>query len=298
MKIMEKNNPESGATYAQRTKGIFRLVLAGFGLFLCFSLILALIMRFASPDQYVTAADIKQEFNIVESEGGVYSGSMVESIYSGQGKFQHLGGGSYTGSFTDSQRSGEGTFTWPNGDSYSGTWSQDQMVEGVYQFADGMSYTGTFSESHFNNGTFSLGASCEAKGYIEFQAELTDGIVADLDFMRNDGLDYDGAVAGTALIKYVTGNQYSGKVSAGIRYGQGEFKWMNEGNIVASYIGDWKDGVMSGVGKYYFSADAYPYIEGTFVNGRPDGSATYHKASGNTFTTTWSDGKCTKVTES
>ena len=298
MKILKTRPKKLENAGSHRVGGILKFVLSGTGAIICFNIILSLIINFASPSQYVTINDIKQEFNIVESEGGTYFGPMIEAVYSGQGEFQYLEGGTYTGDFADSQRGGKGTFVWQNGDYFEGTWANDQMVEGKYYFSSGSSFTGTFDNLNFGDGTFNMGTICEADGYVYFNVTLSDGTVTDLDFKKVDGLSYFGGIKGQAKITYPTGNQYSGQVINGVRSGEGEFKWKQANETVASFSGNWKDGVMSGSGKYYFSTEAYPYIEGTFVNGRPDGSATYYKEAGNTFETTWSNGKCTKVTES
>ncbi len=239
-----------------------------------------------------------QDFAVVESEGGIYSGPIEKMVYSGNGEFQHLDGGIYTGSFADSKRNGNGVFKWENGDSFSGTWSNDQMQKGTYQFSDGRRYEGTFSNNTFAAGTFSLDqSSAAANGYLTFQASLENGTVAKLNFKSNSGTVYQGDVSGKADITYPTGNTYSGDVANGVRQGTGSFYWRSNGELVPHYTGSWENNVMNGSGTYYFGNTEYPYIQGTFVNGKPDGQATYYKEADNTFITTWSNGKCIQVVE-
>ena len=220
---------------------------------------------------------------------------VLELLYSGNGEFRYEEGGIYNGDLVDSMRSGIGTFVWPEGDCFTGEWEEDEMSNGVYQFANGRRYEGTFVKNRFDTGIFDLGECCEENGFVSFQADFFGGKVASLHFQSSSGMIYEGDLTGTAEITYATQNQYSGAVLNGVREGQGEFKWMDGSG--ASYTGAWNRGIMQGPGKYYFSDKSYPYSEGTFVNGRPDGTATYYKEAGNTFTTTWSDGICTKVTE-
>lgn len=298
MKIVKKSKAPHTNHGKSKVGSIIKLCLSGVGIIIAFSVILSAVITYASPNKYVTAADIEQQITIVESEGGEYIGHLIESIYEGEGQFQYIAGGVYSGEFSDSERSGTGIFEWPNGDVFSGSWIDDQMVEGIYAFSNGASYVGTFSDNQFGTGTYDLGNAALGMGFKSFVAEIVDGEVDSVDFLTSDGLDYDGKLNGEAVIKYPSGNQYSGEVRDGVRNGDGEFEWVSNGAVIASYDGSWKDGVMSGKGSYYYSSDSYPYITGTFVNGKPDGTATYYKESGNTFSTTWSNGSCTSVKES
>lgn len=298
MKIVKKSKAPQPDKGESKVGGIIKLCLSGVGIIAAFSVILSMLMNYASPNKYVTATDIEQQMTIVESEGGEYIGHLIESTYEGEGQFQYIAGGVYTGEFADSERSGTGIFEWPNGDIFSGSWVDDQMVEGTYMFSSGASYTGTFTDNQFDTGSYDLGEAALDKGYKSFIAEIVGGEIDSVDFLTTDGLDYDGEINGQAVIIYPSGNQYSGDVKNGVRNGDGKFKWVSDGTVTASYDGNWKDGVMSGKGSYHYSSNSYPYITGTFVNGKPDGTAIYYKESGNTFSTTWSNGSCTSVKES
>lgn len=232
----------------------------------------------------------------LQYEGTFSNGTFDSGNFDAETAFAN--GGTYIGYLEGAKRSGEGTFTWENGDQFVGTWSNDQMSSGTYTFADGRSYKGSFKNNKFDSGTFVLGALASEKGFSSFEATFSSGKLTGFDFTTKDGLHYDGEVNGKASITYKSGNTYVGDVKNGGRHGNGVFKWKSGGSVVASYEGNWVDGVMSGSGKYYYSANSYPYISGKFVNGKPDGTATYYKEAGNTFTTTWANGKCSKVVES
>lgn len=298
MKIKKKSKATQIGSGKNKASAVIKLCLSGLGCIIAFSVILSLVITYTSPSKYVTSADIEQQMTIVESEGGEYIGRVIESVYEGEGQFQYIDGGIYSGDFTDSERSGTGIFEWPNGDIFSGSWLEDQMVEGTYMFSTGASYAGTFTDNQFNTGTYDLGEGASGKGYKSFVVKIVDGEINSVDFQTTGGLDYDGKINGQATIVYPSGNQYSGNVKNGVRSGEGKFKWVSNGTVVASYDGNWKDGVMSGTGSYYYSSNSYPYITGKFVNGKPDGTATYYKGAGNTFSTTWSNGSCTSVKES
>ncbi len=232
------------------------------------------------------------------ANGLTYTGTFTDGMF-GSGSFDSettfASGGTYVGDIEHALRGGKGVFVWINGDSFSGIWENDQMASGTYTFADGSVYKGTFKNNKYNTGTFTLSALAKEKGFSCFEAMITSGKVSGFKFETIDGLSYDGDITGEASITYKSGNKYVGNVKNGVRHGNGIFKWIENSIIVASYNGGWTDGVMNGNGSYYYSANSYPYITGTFVNGKPAGRATYYKESGNTFNTIWSDGKCVEV---
>ena len=208
------------------------------------------------------------------------------------GKFQYVGVGSYSGELKSAVRSGNGTFTWNNGDSYDGTWKNDQMLKGTYKFADGRVFYGEFKDNLFSSGTLNLTTTSSESGYSKFAAIYKDGSVSGLDFKTSEGLSYKGDISGEASITYISGNKYTGHVSNGQRSGYGTFSWTKDGTVEASYEGNWSDGIMSGEGKYHYSGSVYPYVEGTFLNGKPDGTALYYKDESSVYTSVWKDGSC------
>ena len=213
------------------------------------------------------------------------------------GKFLYLGVGSYEGGYSRALRTDDGTFTWLNGDSFTGTWDKDQMVKGIYHFADGREYCGEFQNGKFKNGTFTLGTMTSTLGYTEFEATYEGGAVTKLDFAESSGLTYSGDVNGNASINYISGNTYEGSVSSGQRSGYGTFIWNVLGAPYSYYEGYWENGVMSGKGKYHYSNSEYPYLDGTFVNGKPDGTAMYFKDDSSVYSSTWHDGVCINLTK-
>lgn len=300
MKFVKKKDKETKKNkYTKPRRFVDRMksILFGFFIIFCFICILTTLSYYASPDRYTKAAGIEQMYTVIESDGGTYLGEVTDTIYSGKGEFQHLEGGVYEGSFDKSQRSGEGIFLWENGDSFKGTWKEDRMDEGVYRFSNGCTYDGTFNKDKFEKGKFSLNEAAKENGYENFSAEIANGEITVLDFKMINGVTYNGAVTGSTIITYPSGNVYRGMVIEGVRNGSGTFKWMSNGKVVAWYDGEWKNNTMNGSGSYYFSSSDYPRITGDFINGRPNGQLNYYKEAGNIFKTTWVNGKCTKVVE-
>lgn len=252
----------------------------------------SMLYGFTTPSHYA-GKEISQKFAVVESEGGTYWGPLIDGCYQGNGEFHHLDGGVYEGEYTNSKREGNGTFHFENGDTYSGTWKDDQMQEGTYTFADGRVFKGTFQDNKFLAGTFSLGKSAAAKGFAFFGADIKDGAISSVSFQQTGGSHFNGDVNGYAEITYADGNVYTGNVKNGVRDGSGTFKWMSGTTEIASYVGEWKQGVMQGSGTYYYTAQEYPHISGTFENGKLNGDATYYKEAGKSFKTKWQNGACT-----
>ena len=66
----------------------------------------------------------------------------------------------------------------------------------------------------------------------------------------------------------------------------------------AYYDGQWSEDKMSGEGTYYYPKDSDGYkLTGTFSDGKPNGECKYYVTSSRSYSTTWNNGKCIKVTE-
>lgn len=241
---------------------------------------------------------VTRSYVIQDSQGGTYFGPMEALAYVGTGEFSYKGsGGDYKGEFRDSKRDGKGTFTWSNGDAFEGDWSSDEMVSGTYFFSDGRKYTGTFDKGKPGNGTFIVPEGYGGSGIKSLEATIEGGNIKSVNMVVNDGSQYNGMLTGHADIVYPSGSTYSGMMKNGLRNGDGEYRWVENGAVQAYYEGYWMDDKMSGKGTYHYTSEAYPSIQGDFINGKPSGKATYYKEADNTFETVWKNGSCISVTE-
>lgn len=256
-----------------------------------FFIVFSFIESTISPGSLVVK-NIKEPNAVVESSGGQYYGTVVNTLYQGKGKFKYLKDGIYDGDFSASKRSGTGTFRWNNGDVYTGTWKNDLMDEGTYTFQDGRVYKGQFQNNNLLKGYIDLGKAAATYGFVSFTANIETGKINSVNYKKNNGFSFNGSVNGYAEIKYASGNTYVGNVSNGVRNGNGTYKWMSGNSILAYYSGNWANDSMDGSGKYYYSSNDYPYISGTFVKGKLEGRAQYYKSAQQAFTTTWLSGKC------
>jgi len=104
--------------------------------------------------------------------------------------------------------------------------------------------------------------------------------------------------AGTARVTYVNGCIFEGTFDAEkVKQGKGKYIWMGPGADEdaepvqkASYEGDYKDGLRTGVGKFVFpNGDVY---EGEFFENKIQGDGTYtYKGTGDIYSGGWVDGK-------
>lgn len=266
----------------------------------------------------------------VENEYGSYTGTLINDLFHGEGKFSFLTGESYVGDWRDSYmagnglmifpeigeysgdmnnslRNGTGTFKWDTGEVYEGSWAEDEMSgNGKYTFSDGSTFEGVFSHNKPISGTYTYKSQNENQSNnseIETLVYEFSDSMEHIVFTTYSGLKYDGdpsglADKGTATIVYPSGNIYTGELSAGLRDGSGKYNWIDlSGNTEAYYEGNWSEDQMTGKGKYHYSGEEYPYLEGNFENGIPFGTLVYYKESGNTFETIWNNGFCISVKE-
>lgn len=296
---MKTANNKTVKRPAKQRSGIGRALLSTLALIVVFVVSFFVIASIASPKKLTRTNHIDQMYSVVDSYGGTYFGPLSDMSYTGNGEFQYLSGGYYEGEFSNSQREGTGTFHWTNGDSYVGSWSGDQMVTGTYTFSNGNYYTGDFSNNRYSSGSFYLSKSTLVQDLRSFSALYSEGKVLSITFETESGFCFSGQVNGSAEITYENGDTYSGEVKNGIRDGTGKYSWVDEdGKTIATYEGTWKDDIMNGSGSYHYTSDEYPYIKGSFSDGKPEGTAIYYKESDNTFDTVWENGNCISVTES
>ena len=233
--------------------------------------------------------------SLVFADGTNYTGEVYEKGISGTGVMNFASGDKYSGAYLNGNRQGTGVYTWANGDSYDGNWFSDQMSgSGIYTYKDGSVLQGTFKDNLFCDGTYNV-----KNDFGEYLFNFVDGEANAVAIILRDGSQFAGAVKdgrlnGAAQIKYSNGDTYDGNVSNAVKSGQGTYRWASG----ASYKGAWENDQMSGRGTYTYPSNEDGYeLVGQFKNGVPEGECKYYVNSWTSYDTTWSDGKCTKVTE-
>jgi hypothetical protein len=178
-------------------------------------------------------------FQLQYPNGDRYVGQLCNAttgvnVPHGQGTMYHASGQVYTGSFYMSTRHGAGKLTFPNGDWYQGNFAND-LFHGngdSYRANDGRRYVGNFVAGF-------------EEGY--------------------------GVITGTATVERGGKKRYEGYVHNGIRHGQGT-QWLTtlEGNV-ATFQGNWDNGLLNGPGTM---TNANKIWSGVFRNGKLEGQCT------------------------
>ena len=167
--------------------------------------------------------------------------------------------------------------------------------EGKYTFSNGNYISGTFENNKVKEGTYHI----KTKEYECVASVVSHQLSNKVKLTLATGEIYDGEIKngkfdGQGKLTLKDGSVYEGNFSSNKRSGTGTYTWKSG----ECYVGSWKDDKMDGSGVYYYdSIYSTPKLEGTFKNGVPTGECTYYKNSYTTFTTTWKNGKCTRVAE-
>ena len=235
------------------------------------------------------------EADIEFTDGTHYVGAADEKTINGSGTMSFSADETYSGSFENGKRSGTGTYTWANGDSYNGEWSEDKITgTGTYIFDNGADLRGTFKDNVFTDGRYHV-----KNDFGEYLFNIEDGEPNAVAIVLSDGTQFvgdiqDGKLNGKAQITYSNGDTYEGNVENAEKSGKGKYVWASG----ATYEGGWEDDEMSGKGTYMYPPDEDGYkLEGEFEEGLPEGDCKYYTDLDTSYDTTWSNGKCVKVTE-
>ena len=169
------------------------------------------------------------------------------------------------------------------------------MTEGIYKFSNGNSYEGTFAKNKAKNGTLYIKNNINKIKYT-----VTNGIISNKFSVQYNNGDHlygyfsNNLFNGSVRLTYTDGSSYHGDIVDSKRNGSGSYQWKSG----QYYEGNWTDDSMNGYGTYYYKGQYnYPKISGSFKNGVPDGECTYYQDENTSYSTQWTNGQCTKVSE-
>ncbi len=162
-------------------------------------------------------------------------------------------GDKFSGYFKDTYRTGSGTYLYTDGEKYAGNFDNNKRNGyGIYYWTDGSFYEGNWKD-----------------GSQEGQGTLTK-VDGTKQIGKFDKGNYVGESSSTNLVSTcLTGDCDNG---FGI-YTWGEGNWAGD-----KYIGDWRDGQLSGKGYYYWHSGS-KYI-GSWENGKQNGFGTQYYSDG------------------
>ena len=202
---------------------------------------------------------------ILFSNGDIYSGSLDNGLFCGDGMYTFANGDIQSGIFANGFLQGSGSYTWRNATCYEGMFSSGQMHGcGTLRFPSGDRVSGIWKNGIIEQGTFfsAFRDCCFAGNYMQ---GLRSGFGSET---FKDGASFEGDYAhgllhGFGTLSLADGTVYEGSFSEGEHHGQGSLQHPSLG----SYIGEFSKSRPHGSGVRTFSnGDTFT---GTFVGGLP-----------------------------
>ena len=199
--------------------------------------------------------------------------SELQGPLNGTGYVELDTGVAFQGEFVDGEPADgtEGSLIIPGIGSYTGNF-ENRKRNGYGQFfwEDGASYAGSWKDDKMNG---------------EGKLTLADGTVYTGTFSANN-------LNGDVTINFSNNDNYTGSVQNYKKTGKGIYTWADG----AVYDGQWFDDKMNSSGTYYYHGKSYnERLVGTFKDNKPNGTLKYYTKNGTSYSTTWQNGKCTKV---
>ena len=158
----------------------------------------------------------------------------------GYGVWIYDSGDKYSGYFKDGYRSGQGTYLYSDGEKYFGNFENHKRNGyGTYYWTDGSNYYGTWKDGS-QDGT---------------------GTLAKVDGTKQSGKWEKGSFIGESSQSNSSLASSSKCIFGTCENGFGIFTWAEGDWAGDKYVGEWKDGYMSGQGYYYWHSGS-KYIGG------------------------------------
>lgn len=183
--------------------------------------------------------------NFRTSGGDVYDGDWKSDRFNGSGKLILADGSRYEGAFKDGKRNGAGTQSYADGRQYTGNWIDDKKSgSGALTLKDGSKYTGSFKDDlPQGDGVLKTARGDQYEGAFDRGLKSGQGTST-----YADGRVYKGSFAndkrnGQGTMKWSSGSYYSGEWKDDKRHGQGKQALLNNGAVIAEYVGEYRDDV-------------------------------------------------------
>lgn len=162
-------------------------------------------------------------------------------------------GDKYMGYFKDGLRSGQGTFLYSDGEKYDGSFENHKRNGyGTYNWTDGSFYVGNWKDGNQDGS----------------------GVYTKVDGTKQVGKFEKGSYIGESNSSSLASVCLSGDCNNGF----GIYTWGSGNWVGDKYIGEWKDGSLSGQGVYQWHGGS-KYI-GSWENGKQNGYGTQYYSDG------------------
>lgn len=204
------------------------------------------------------------------SAGASYEGDWKDDRFDGKGVLISKDKSKYTGDFKAGKRSGQGVMVFADGRQYSGQWLDDKADgNGTLTLKDGTKYVGAFKEDLFHGqGTLTSPNGDQYVGGFAKGVKSGKGVFSYADKKKYEGNYENDKRSGQGTMHWASGTKYVGEWKDDKRHGQGRQSLMNNGQIIAEYIGEYRDDVPYSIdGQYKIELKDGRIVMGTYRNG-------------------------------
>ena len=177
------------------------------------------------------------------TSGNTYDGEWKNDKFDGFGKLTLTAGLRYEGSFKEGKRNGSGTQIHPDGRHYTGLWANDKANgSGVLTSKDGTKYTGSFKDDlPHGEGTLITSRGEKYEGVFDQGKKSGQGTLTYPNGQVYKGSFVNDKRNGQGTMKWSSGSQYVGEWKDDKRHGKGTQSLMNNGSIIAEYVGEYRE---------------------------------------------------------
>ncbi len=215
------------------------------------------------------------------------SGTFVDGLMHGAGKWVYEDGRVYQGSFVRDEYEGIGRMSWPNGNCYEGEWRADMMHGcGTYMHASGQITAGQFVDDIIEGFAVRWDKDGEVITCGKWLCdELVEECAVPRRFLPRECKYLTAAMkrAGPNILLLPDGGFYVGPINAAYKpHGVGK-TFHSDGRDQAS--GTFVDGQLHGVGKWIYEDGSV--CEGAFVRGLSEGVARMTDPGGDSYDGEW-----------
>eukprot|EP01116_Phalansterium_solitarium_P022014 TRINITY_DN7108_c0_g1_i1.p1 TRINITY_DN7108_c0_g1~~TRINITY_DN7108_c0_g1_i1.p1 ORF type:complete len:995 (-),score=257.85 TRINITY_DN7108_c0_g1_i1:255-3167(-) len=218
---------------------------------------------------------------LVRRNGDRYEGTFLNDMFHGTGTCFYACGDSYEGSYKDGERHGFGVYRHAGGNVYEGQFRHGKIhARGKYTYSNGDRYEGNFKHGLYDGvGTLYYANGDTYAGTFKNGLRHGRGLYtyANSSGSMYDGQYFNGVREGYGVFVDENQDRYEGQFRGGRLEGHGRYTFFETGDL---YVGDFKEDVFHGMGKYTGSSGSY---DGQFQHGKRHGRGRLVMRNGNIY---------------